>query len=494
MRQNHHPAPSPFDVDTQLLGMAIVLVLVCLAGMIALAGLAWSGPKDADFYRKKATDAAARSNWKDSIFALETLVAVEPNNRSHQWDLAMAYKKSGVTSSFQSICAELAPPDRPGFGPAQRFTAQQILERLERSPPENQADQNNLLWQVIAHLRHSLADQPSHPEGVERLVDLLLALEDYSGAQQIMKTLPEATTTPSVKARMAWVNREDPNAMSLEKVHILASTLESAAAKAHAQDSVRRAHADACEIRGNIAASASIWIQLFNSSKAEFRKTEARRHLASLHTRRADEFFNRLPRDYGGMADAVYRGLAINPSDSALLERLVKLANPAERRLDAPEDMETRAKAQARLAGLLAKGTAPSLLHMLLGMEYHKTSRQDMARLHFELSYRTDPRSMEIANNLAWYLAHTHPRDPERALILANAAVQRQPDRANYLETRGQILALMGQYKEAVTDLETAARAMGSTRAIHSTLAECYARLGETVLATRHLALAKQSK
>lgn len=478
--------------DTNLIAIVMAPVIVFLAAALTLTILIWSSPEDVDFYRKKARLAAERSDWQASTFALETLVAIEPSNRSLQWDLAMAYKKSGATDLFAVLLTELAPSDRPGFGPAQRFKAGQLLETLEHAPPFETIDQDLMLKQVMAHLRQSLIDQPGHAESAERLADLLLALEDYSGALQILTTVPTASMTPSMKMRMAWAaNRENP-ANNMETVNSLASTLESAATKADAQDTVRRAHGNSCELRGNTAASASIWIQLFQASRAEFRKTEALRQLARLHTRRADEFFNRVPRDYSGMAEAILKGLAINPTEPSLLERLVKLANPSESPLDSSDDQAIRAKAQMRLNELLVQGTAPSLLHLLLGVEYHKARRQDMARLHFELSHRADPRSMDIANNLAWYMAHTTPRDPEKALILINAALLRLPDQANYLETRGQILALLGHHTEAITDLEKATRLMGSSQAIHTTLANCYTRLGEMELAKRHQSLANQ--
>ena len=492
MSQYQRASTIPLLNDTYLIGLIMAPVIIFLAGTIALTALAWSGPDDVDFYRKKARLAAERLDWQSSIFAMETLMTIEPSNRSLQWDLAMAYKKSGATDLFDLSRTEMAPLDRPGFGPAHRFTAGQILEKLEQAPPADPSVQESMLKQSITHLRHSLVDQPGHAEGAERLADLLLALEDYSGAAQVMNTVPVASMTSSMKIRMAWAtNRENPN-KGLETVNSLASALESTATKADALDTVRRAHADSCELRGNIPASASIWIQLFEASRAEFRKTEARRHLARLHTRRADEFFNRVPRDYSGMAEAIFLGLSINPAEPSLLERLVKLANLSEIPLESPDDSGIRAKAQIRLNEMLAQGVAPSLLHLLLGVEYHKARRQDMARLHFELSHRADPLSMDIANNLAWYMAHTTPRDPEKALILINAALLRLPEKANYLETRGQILALLGRHTEAITDLEKATRLMGSTRAIHTTLADCYTRLGETELAKRHQSLANQ--
>jgi tetratricopeptide (TPR) repeat protein len=127
-------------------------------------------------------------------------------------------------------------------------------------------------------------------------------------------------------------------------------------------------------------------------------------------------------------------------------------------------------------------------------VEYHVARREAQARLHFDLAHRANPKDAGLANNLAWYLANTNPRDPERALVLVNDALTRQPGNASFLETRGQIHAQMGQDRSAIADLEVALGALGSRRAIHNTLAACYEKQGESELAKKHKALAQEAK
>ena len=167
MSQYQRASTIPLLNDTYLIGLIMAPVIIFLAGTIALTALAWSGPDDVEFYRKKARLAAERLDWQSSIFAMETLITIEPSNRSLQWDLAMTYKKSGATNLFDLSRTEMAPLDRPGFGPAHRFTAGQILEKLEQAPPADPSVQESMLKQSITHLRHSLVDQPGHAEGAE---------------------------------------------------------------------------------------------------------------------------------------------------------------------------------------------------------------------------------------------------------------------------------------------------------------------------------------
>ena len=70
--------------------------------------------------------------------------------------------------------------------------------------------------------------------------------------------------------------------------------------------------------------------------------------------------------------------------------------------------------------------------------------------------------------------------------------MQRQPERPNFRDTRGQILAKMGRWKEALVDLEIALRAMVGNRGLHRALAEVYQHLDQPSLAAEHRRIAER--
>ena len=76
MSQYQRASTIPLLNDTYLIGLIMAPVIIFLAGMIALTALAWSGPDDVEFYRKKARLAAERLDWQSSIFAMETLMTI----------------------------------------------------------------------------------------------------------------------------------------------------------------------------------------------------------------------------------------------------------------------------------------------------------------------------------------------------------------------------------------------------------------------------------
>lgn len=464
-----------------------------MAGAAALALAVTFGPDETTFYRRKALKAAQRGDGLSQAFALECLLALDPANRATRWELAQVYRNNRELSRFQSLAADLAPMEKPGFAPAQRDAARQILDSLERLSPASPADETRMVAEAMAHLRQSLADQPKNPEAIERLADLLSAMDKNSEALELFASLQPGALSPSLAIRKAWLEDNRGIAKVADSVIGQAAEVEAQARKPNASGLARRAHALACELRGNLAGAFEVWSGQLKPDRPRLRQDEGKRHLVGLHVRRADESFGKLPRDWEGMAESIHRGLALDPDSPPLLERLVMLANPAGFRSDTPENRQARDKALAHVNDLLARGTNPALVHMLLAAEYHRNRRPEMARLHFDQAHRADPKIAVVANNLAWYLVNTSPRDPERALALVEAALARGPFNPSFLETRGQIRALLGDDASAIADLEQAGRASGMTTAIHRTLARCYGRLGDTAQSRLHAELAEKA-
>ena len=58
---------------------------------------------------------------------------------------------------------------------------------------------------------------------------------------------------------------------------------------------------------------------------------------------------------------------------------------------------------------MLASGKSVAVAHFALGSDAYQNGRIDEARNHWEQACRVDPRMPELANNLAWLLAHAEP-------------------------------------------------------------------------------------
>jgi predicted Zn-dependent protease len=181
----------------------------------------------------------------------------------------------------------------------------------------------------------------------------------------------------------------------------------------------------------------------------------------------------------------VERGLYYDPANVALLNRLlgyIKVGGVGAE------------KARAALRSLLAKGKAPASAHFALGVDAWANGKENEARIHWERAYQLNSQAPAVANNLAWLLAHSKTPDLPRALKMIQLVVERFPGEVVYRETRGQILAKMRKWKEAVADLEVVLTKYPANPDLHRALADAYRHLGEAAMAAEHERLARQEQ
>lgn len=172
------------------------------------------------------------------------------------------------------------------------------------------------------------------------------------------------------------------------------------------------------------------------------------------------------------------RGLRVAPDNPLLLKRVALLLG----RDDAADGI-----ARKLLQKSLAEGTAPALVHFLLGTRKAAESSMADAESHLEQALSLNPNTPVVLNNLAWVLA-TRAENPDysRALDLANQAVKLRPFNAHYHETRGQVLFKLGRWKEAITELEKALTQLKDRPEIHKSLAVAYRKIGNDPVASEH--------
>ncbi len=176
--------------------------------------------------------------------------------------------------------------------------------------------------------------------------------------------------------------------------------------------------------------------------------------------------------------DVLEQALRAEPDDSRLLTRLIAFADP---------QSNGRARARRLLQEQLAAGRNPGLVQYIAGLYAWQEKDLQSARTHFELAHQASPAAPEIANNLAWVLASADPPDLERALKLANGAVERIPGLPSFCSTRGTIYIKLKRWNEAIIDFETALNGNPSDpNALHAALAEAYENVGDKTLAEAH--------
>ncbi len=139
---------------------------------------------------------------------------------------------------------------------------------------------------------------------------------------------------------------------------------------------------------------------------------------------------------------------------------------------------EAARAAQRLVAAAERSKEANAVLNLVRGSYAFNDGDVDHAVEALESAYASCPEKVEIANNYAWYLAHCDPPRYERAIEVASTLVDSHPDRLEFRETRGQILALMNRDAEAIEDLQAALKAMPRHEPLIETLLKVYERQG----------------
>lgn len=149
----------------------------------------------------------------------------------------------------------------------------------------------------------------------------------------------------------------------------------------------------------------------------------------------------------------------------------------------------------AEIKESLLVSTSPGVAHFVRGTAASIRGNIDEAAFHLEMASKDLPNSDVILNNLAYMLAFQQKPDLPRALQLAELAIARQTNPApHFLDTRGHIRRKMGNWLEAIPDLEQGTKVPDLAVAAHEALADCYRQLGKEAQGASHQAVAEKLK
>ena len=179
--------------------------------------------------------------------------------------------------------------------------------------------------------------------------------------------------------------------------------------------------------------------------------------------------------------------LRIAPDSPMVLQRIAVLIGRDEQADRIAEDLLKRS---------LAEGTAPAIVHFLLGTRAIESDPK-AAISHLEQARRLNNRIPVVLNNLAWVLKNQG--DLKAAHEYARQAVRLQPSSPNFRETLGQVLIKKAElsnsaelWRDAIAALETANKQLKDRLEIHESLALAYTKVGDDSYAEEHRKLAKE--
>jgi len=445
--------------------------LSVMAGMAALIGLGASSNKPRLIQRYKSASSAAieREDFQTAEICLRKLAVLEPDNSQHRFTQGLIAERKEDFPEARRIMHRLASADKTGYAPAHFWQAVRLLEEKEKTPESLQLAHTHLLRTVDA--------DPAHVKAHALL-----------GQSYMSQRQPERAA-----AHLARVARVIPAVrVPLARVYVMLGQKNNAREQAGA---ARRHFADVvARNRENVSArlewtKSELFLEEFASAEQILKEgreldpaNEALRNaLAQVYSVWSDH----LPRTESVRRfELLAAACQLVPNEPTVLQQLGSLAGQ-----ENPNWKSVRALLRAALTDEKAAGVA----HLILGTTASAERDYEQALMHLEEAFRRNPKSSATANNLAWVLANIAPPQLDRAIELANVAVELAPRNPEIRETRGQILLKMEAWKDALADLEIAAEAIPDRTSIHASLAKAYDQLGNAALAERHRELSGQA-
>jgi tetratricopeptide (TPR) repeat protein len=399
------------------------------------------------------------------------LGVLQPEKVENRYGQAQVLELLKQPAAADAVLRSIAPADRPGYGPAHLWLADKIWAALQAPPAAGEKPRTaELLRAYERHLLHALQwkTEPVTTEAHKRLYNLYRQTSRLPEAEKELALAAERV--PELRLDLAGWNLAQGKKDQAQRNAQAAAQAFRKRLDDNDTDHVARAGLIRCDLMtGDYAAAQELaqrGIALANEKPellTAYRVELARVLVAWYDAKTADP--KSAPAERFALLEQV---MAIFPDSPDLLQRLVTFI-----RQTGPEGEKVRQK----FRDLTAEGKPSAVAHLVLGTDAWQRDKPAEARYHWEKALQLSPGTPQVANNLAWVLAHYPPVDVDRALSLIDAALKQVPGDPRLHGTRGHILAKLDRHKEALEELEIAKVAYPNDAKLFRQLAESCAKL-----------------
>jgi tetratricopeptide (TPR) repeat protein len=461
------PLPALLHSIPFVLAVLAVAFLLLQAGRVSRSDLALR-------YRDSALKAAADGNTKASALWLEKAALLDPSDPKYLYSQALLADEGGRRDQARSIMQRIASADGAGYPPAHFWLAQDLIGQSLPLTPE--------LSKVLEHhLKQALQSQPLEAESHALLGRLMVIrgdrLQAISHLEMAVREKPECHLALAV----LYQEQQEPE-QAARSARRAADYFAKLVAAEPAAWKHRLPWAQAELLGDHYAKAIGILEPAVDKAAdpAPFRELLVAAHLGSLA-----ELAQREPNRLDKQLDILNAAFQYGPENPEVLTLIANLMTQER------DDADSRQVAELRKALMLtlASGTAPPLVHLIVGTRALEAGDVDRAVTHLELAFKANPDLPMVLNNLAWGLAHRKPPDLVRALQMIDTAIPLS-DHPNLHGTRAVILSALGRSQDAINELETVLRRHPDPAWVHESLADLYRQAGVEDLAELHTQLA----
>ncbi|MEI7922544.1 MAG: hypothetical protein WCJ40_11595 [Planctomycetota bacterium] len=429
--------------------------------------------RERNYYRRLSADLLTTSDWSGAELAIRRacMAANTPENLWQYSQVMILAPDSETRLRGRRLIMKLAAPNGDNYPEAHIFLARELISKTDlkvEQVPE-------FIELVQSHLRLAIASDPNRLDAVEMLLDLLMTMGDDSEVQRLL--VPRLERWPVghyYLARLAFnkgdrVNQQISAAFAANYFESIPRLLEQSLKD-------RERYLLCLALAGQWKKAEPIvddWYKRLDDEKSiQFWKNK----FLSIRTIEKLDF---PVSDSRPLIDECLKELEKDPKNKDLWNVMTQFADRQ------PAYGDSIYKSACKI--IAANPSAlDSESYMIWGNIARKRRANSDAR-EFQLqSVILNPGNIIAANNLANLFYKEEPKDYQRALKLIESVLKVEPNNPIYLETRGQIFALLGQDERAIDDLTNALTSFPNIPEIHETLSRLLRRKGSIDLALRH--------
>jgi predicted Zn-dependent protease len=431
-------------------------LLVCAAVVWALLVPSFFRLPRSVLYRQLLDVAIRAGDLEEAELCAERLVRETKGNPAYLFTYACILGDKGERGRCLAIMQQLAPPDSPGYGPAQLGLAQLLISQKDQTADTKKEIENRLLL-------------ASRNESTSRAAETLLirfycGTGNFEKAEGYLGTANAATADAQLGLAMAFAAKGE-HEKSMNHASLARQYFSSVVRNEPTNAEARLQWAQSAALMGDTAQAAAILEQGYQLTRAPgYRASLSRLFLAWAHFAGADPARN--------VDRIILLAKSVQCDDSnPMVVRTLLDTLP----IDRPDANDIR----SALDKAIAENNSPVILEIFLAVDSMLKKDAKEAAERFELARTADPQCSRILNNMAWTMGNTRPERLSLALDLIDRAVAQAPDQIRYLDTRGQILAKLERWQDAMADLQKAKQVLPDNKDLQETLARVSTHLPE---------------
>ncbi|HEV8058955.1 MAG TPA: hypothetical protein VGP68_03735 [Gemmataceae bacterium] len=427
-------------------GFPALLACALVVWALLMPGFNKAGPIGQ--YAERFDAAVQRNDIVEAELCAERLVRDSKGNSLYLFAYAIILADKGEGSRALAIMNKLAPADAPGYGPAQLWTANRLLARKDPSPETLKEVEKRLIW--------ASRDESSAPAAHALMIRYYVGMGKLDKAEDQIGSSGGSAPGAHLDVALAFAvrgNKEKAQKHAAEAREYYRNATKNQPENAEA----RLEWAKSAALLGDFPGAVAILEEGYQLTHAQgYRTTLSRLYFGWSTYLIGDRsrFVDRM--------ELLAKSVEYDDSNPMVLRAFLDIPP-----LDRPDAKDLR----AAIDQSIAKKISPAILQIFLGVDSLMNKDAEEAKRRFDLAQVADPASPRILNNMAWTLANTKPNRLTLALELVGIAVAQAPDQIRFLDTRGQVLAKLERWQEAMPDLQRAVEVLPENKDLQDAMA-----------------------